>query len=467
MPYTNEITNAATATAKRAAAITAVFPGGWPREIGNIEVGDSPVVNVAATFSVLRVGTRYVGYWRANSGTRDKLLLVSQGHGTTANGMEGLGVGNLIRAACLAGIDVLGFAMPGGDGVWNGGGGGGEHTGTPLGDFVRPAIVAINHALAAHAYTLVGMAGVSGGGWTTVLAAALDARIQKSIDVAGSYPLWIAAPRDYEQTHSLWGSTLTYEEAYTLGAAGGERVQVLNPFDPVGFVGDGRHSQYESQVAAIADALGGVFRVVIDSSTATHQISSATINNVILPMFGETGVITIIDNGDAGFSTVGTWAVWSGYQGDTHQAAAGNGSNVATWNFSGLQPGYYRVSATWPPHTNRATNSPFSVLQGGQLLGTVTVNQQLAPNDFSDAGASWEDLGGPYGITGSSLEVRLTNAANGYVHADAIRIERIGDLPPPPSGDDISRAAVLALLDSWAAADAATSAARREAIEGL
>jgi hypothetical protein len=41
-------------------------------------------------------------------------------------------------------------------------------------------------------------------------------------------------------------------------------------------------------------------------------------------------------------------------------------------------------------------------------LGTVNVNQQLAPNDLSDAGVAWEDLGGLYTISGSTLVVRLT-----------------------------------------------------------
>ena len=51
-----------------------------------------------------------------------------------------------------------------------------------------------------------------------------------------------------------------------------------------------------------------------------------------------------------------------------------------------------------------ATNAPYTVLDGGTALATVAINQQQVPNDFSDAGAFWEDLGaGPYVITGSLL----------------------------------------------------------------
>jgi hypothetical protein len=37
-----------------------------------------------------------------------------------------------------------------------------------------------------------------------------------------------------------------------------------------------------------------------------------------------------------------------------------------------------------------------------------------------------EYLVGPYDITSNTLVVELSNAANGYVIADAVRIERIG-----------------------------------------
>jgi hypothetical protein len=69
------------------------------------------------------------------------------------------------------------------------------------------------------------------------------------------------------------------------------------------------------------------------------------------------------------------------------------------------------------------------VLDGSTPLGTVRVNQELAPNDFSDAGTTWEDLG-VFTICGNTLVVRLSDNANEYVIADAIRIERVGDLPP-------------------------------------
>lgn len=150
------------------------------------------------------------------------------------------------------------------------------------------------------------------------------------------------------------------------------------------------------------------------------------------------GVVGIIDDGDPGFTTVGVWTVHpSGFNVDNRFSSAGTGSNTATWTFGGLADGLYRVSATWTAFSNRATNSPFTIRDGASPIGTVLINQLQAPNDFSDAGASWEDLGGLYPITSSVLQVQLTNAANNYVIADAIRIERVGQLPGDPGSPTI------------------------------
>jgi len=40
----------------------------------------------------------------------------------------------------------------------------------------------------------------------------------------------------------------------------------------------------------------------------------------------------------------------------------------------------------------------------------------------------WEDIGLSYTISGSTLVVKLSNQANGRLNADAIRVERVGEL---------------------------------------
>ncbi len=139
----------------------------------------------------------------------------------------------------------------------------------------------------------------------------------------------------------------------------------------------------------------------------------------------------IIDNGDVGFGLQGPSGDWTyqtgiGFGGDiTYPTHIGLASDVATWTFNGLTPGTYRVSATWVPQPNLATNATYSLLDGGALFAAVPVNQQAPPNDFTDGGVGWKDLGKPVTIGSHSLTVRLPAfGANGFVFADAIRVER-------------------------------------------
>ena len=137
--------------------------------------------------------------------------------------------------------------------------------------------------------------------------------------------------------------------------------------------------------------------------------------------------VQIVDNGDNGFSAVGQWTQWEGqgFGNDIHESLPGTGSDVATWTFSGLLPGEYRVAATWTSYSNRATNAPFTILDGTTELATVEVNQRAAPVGFSDEGATWQFLGPIHTIAGNTLVVQLTDDANGRLNADAIRIERV------------------------------------------
>lgn len=120
-----------------------------------------------------------------------------------------------------------------------------------------------------------------------------------------------------------------------------------------------------------------------------------------------------------------------GFAGDLAFAAAGAGEASASWLFGNLKPGTYRVSATWVPHPNRATNAPFTILDGASMVGQVKVDQRQAPVSRTSLGADWQDLGSSHTITGDALTVRLTNNADGYVIADAVQIEQLK--PGPPS----------------------------------
>ncbi len=141
--------------------------------------------------------------------------------------------------------------------------------------------------------------------------------------------------------------------------------------------------------------------------------------------------VQIVDNGDASFSTVGAWSQWSGqgYENDIHEGLAGSGADVASWTFANPLPGYYRVAATWTTHSNRATDAPFDVSVGGVVAASAAVNQQVAPSDFTEANADWAWLGGTLLVESGDVVVQLSNAANGRVNADAIRLERLPEAP--------------------------------------
>lgn len=144
-----------------------------------------------------------------------------------------------------------------------------------------------------------------------------------------------------------------------------------------------------------------------------------------------------VDNLDANFSVTPGWVYYDskgfglqGFQQDLYYLlGASGGTEKATWNFTGLSPGQYLVSATWFADPNRTTVAPYTMSGGASPL-TVTANQEAFPTDFYDAGVTWKVLA-IYTITGSTLKVELTNnvppeANEAYVIADAVRIQRVG-----------------------------------------
>jgi hypothetical protein len=139
--------------------------------------------------------------------------------------------------------------------------------------------------------------------------------------------------------------------------------------------------------------------------------------------------VQIVDDSfTQGFATTGPWVndqtgSYGGYLGNVHFASAGTGGSVASWTFT-VSPGQYDVSVTYYSYADRATNAPYTVLDGSTALGTVLVNQQVPPSGITDQGANWLDLGS-FTITGNQLVVQLSNNANGYVIADAVRIQKL------------------------------------------
>jgi hypothetical protein len=156
-------------------------------------------------------------------------------------------------------------------------------------------------------------------------------------------------------------------------------------------------------------------------------------SHILLDEIRDTG--RVIDDGTTGYSATGFSAksASGAYQGDQSTAAAGNGTKSATWAFSGLEAGAtYKVDVTWKVVNGAATNAPFTVLEGATVVGSRSLNQSVAPNDFTVDTSAWEGLG-IYTLSGSTLSVKLNNQANGTVVADAVRIFKVLPSYAPPA----------------------------------
>ena len=115
----------------------------------------------------------------------------------------------------------------------------------------------------------------------------------------------------------------------------------------------------------------------------------------------------------------------------TYSTAAGGSDSTATWTTAitsadqGKDDGT-EVSATWVPSVGNATNATYEIYDGsstsGTLLGTVTVNQTIAPVGTADGNTQFQELGDYYPQSGTLTVVLQASGANGTVVADAVGI---------------------------------------------
>ena len=215
-------------------------------------------------------------------------------------------------------------------------------------------------------------------------------------------------------------------------------------------------------VATLAPGATTTFQVQFDPSatglrTATLSIANNDANenpyDFTIQGVGATAPAfeQIIDDGTTGYAETGSWTThvyFEGYQGDYRYAAAGNGNATASFTFSGLAPGSYQLFTRWVPSGNRATNTPFTIADGATVLSTQQINQQLTFNDATAAGVLWKSLG-TFTISSGTARVSLSNNANNFVIADAVRIVSAGP-PPTPLASSLAAATDAAMLSLFA-----------------
>jgi hypothetical protein len=243
----------------------------------------------------------------------NRLVLINPGHTCSLkddpSGATEYRIEETILGLLQAGYDVLAVYMPhvtdtGCDldhcSVMNTDPGAGDYKVTyGLRYFLEPEIVSLNYLLKQISYQNVNMVGLSGGGWTTNLLAAIDTRIKYSFSVAGSAPIYYRfreSMGDIEQfIPELYRDIAGFPDLYVLGAYGKGRkqVQILNRNDDCCF-GQKQHDparNYDVDMRtfekSVKERLASLvakdhYYLVIDESAPNHQISEQTLKNVNL-----------------------------------------------------------------------------------------------------------------------------------------------------------------------------------------
>ena len=311
--------------AKRKALIHQLWGAeGFPnRRLPNLVMTNipSPVHHLAQLARVdefrmdLAPGLQGLAYHFIPQHPNHELVIVHHGHACTLDDDPspadvGYGLQRTINALLHEGYGVLGVFMP----HLRPGDCSGHHdemfqittNGNPLRYFLEPTALGLNYLKTRNRadqfpkYRAFHMTGLSGGGWTTTVYAALDPTIRCSFPVAGTIPLYLrtkGSVGDREQFDASFYGLAGYPDLYILGASGRGRqqVQILVRRDDCCF-GEAQHDvaaagmnyaeslrAYERRVWATLKEIGrGSFRLEIDETAPSHMISHHAIENVLL-----------------------------------------------------------------------------------------------------------------------------------------------------------------------------------------
>ncbi|WP_329086238.1 golvesin C-terminal-like domain-containing protein [Streptosporangium sp. NBC_01469] len=153
-------------------------------------------------------------------------------------------------------------------------------------------------------------------------------------------------------------------------------------------------------------------------------VSLDTLSLIDAPSQADVRGEVVVDNDELGYEVVsGVWSAATGvagYRGGNYRSApAGTGERVVRWRPVVPHDGDYEVQVSYTAHENRASNAPFTIVHAG---GTSVVRiDQRKPGTTEPRGGSWVSLG-KYRMTAGPARIELSNAANGFVIADAVRL---------------------------------------------
>jgi hypothetical protein len=238
------------------------------------------------------------------------------------------------------------------------------------------------------------------------------------------------------------------EKTLTIQNAGTAAVDLANWVLPAGYVAVGAlPAQVPANggtvdVTLALDPAAGVFGTFSGDlsfdfgsgdQTYDFQLTGSVTEVAGVPGPGTTD-IHVIDNDDAGFTSNRFRLATNDprfYLSDYHWEVPG-GFGWARFTFTDLVPNAtYQVSTTYYPYHNRSTEVPYHISSDTVNWQTSTVNQRIAPDLLP--GAFTDEDGNPWvpihtGFKASTqgvLVVEMRSATDGYVVADAVRVEQI------------------------------------------
>jgi hypothetical protein len=274
-----------------------------PSELTNLERIDRIVISVSGDNATLE--SRAYHFIPQNKNHR--VVIVHQGHSCRLDDRDlSSGIKATITRLLREGYSVVGMRMPGYQDPSDCPFGNTEHyplwddakyrmrTGSLLKFFAHPLAIVLNYLRSNFPeYVDYNLVGLSGGGWTTTVYAAVDPTIHLSFPIAGTLPIYMKREGYLGNPEQHWNEYFRiagYPDQYVLGGFGRDRqqIQIMNKGDV--YVGQVATKYdwglevmaYEVQVQkALARLDSGSFKVFIEPTFSGHMISANALDCIV------------------------------------------------------------------------------------------------------------------------------------------------------------------------------------------
>jgi hypothetical protein len=146
--------------------------------------------------------------------------------------------------------------------------------GSVLQYFLQSGLAALDYAMSQKHYDVVAAVGISGGGWTTTMQAALEPRITRSYAIAGSVPLSYRFP-DPEGDWEQYNVPADYLDLYAMSVAEAGRRSFLfyNGQDGCCFKFDEVEPWAKALRERIATSFPSTLSIMVDSISKDHAVT--------------------------------------------------------------------------------------------------------------------------------------------------------------------------------------------------